>query len=325
MKGGLLMYRYRKFIHILIFAFIVAVVGFNTKYNPFIQNEAVEWSQSVEDVAKTEDALYKEIEQKESEYIERPQDAVIDKVWKKTPGRNGRNVDVAKSYEQMKKKGTFDESLLVFEQTPPEVTFKDLPASPVYRGHPEKEMVALLINVSWGTEHIPDILNTLKEHNSKATFFIEGKWAKENADLVKMIDEQGHTIGNHAYNHPNMARLSSQQITEQITKTNTIIEAIIDKTPKWFAPPSGSFTDKVVDNADHLNMETILWTVDTIDWKNPSVSVMMNRVMTKIHPGATILMHPTASVVEGLSPMIEDIEKKGYKIGTIDQLLNEER
>src|SRR5690625_5327348 len=112
MKGGLLMYRYRKFIHILIFAFIVAVVGFNTKYNPFIQNEAVEWSQSVEDVAKTEDALYKEIEQKESEYIERPQDAVIDKVWKKTPGRNGRNVDVAKSYEQMKKKGTFDESLL---------------------------------------------------------------------------------------------------------------------------------------------------------------------------------------------------------------------
>src|SRR5699024_9553085 len=151
-----------------------------------------------------------------------------------------------------------------------------------------------LINVSWGTEHIPDILNTLKEHNSKATFFIEGKWAKENADLVKMIDEQGHTIGNHAYNHPDMARLSSQQITEQITKTNTIIEAI-------------------------------LWTVDTIDWKNPSVSVMMNRVMTKIHPGATILMHPTASVVEGLSPMIEDIEKKGYKIGTIDQLLNEER
>src|SRR5690625_7977573 len=113
-----------------------------------------------------------------------------------------------------------------------------------------------------------------------------------------MIDEQAHTIGNHEYNHPNMARLSSQQITEQISTTFTIIEAIIDKTPKWFAPPSGSFTDKVVDNADHLNMETILWTVDTIDWKNPSVSVMMNRVMTKIHPGATILMHPTASVVE---------------------------
>src|SRR5699024_11643631 len=101
--------------------------------------------------------------------------------------------------------------------------------------------------------------------------------------------------------------------------------AIFDTYPKLSAPPSGSFTDKVVDNADHVNMETILWTVDTIDWKNPSVSVMMNRVMTKIHPGATILMPPTASVVEGLSPMIEDIEKKGYKIGTIDQLLNEER
>src|SRR5690625_7384070 len=98
----------------------------------------------------------------------------------------------------MKKKGTFDESLLVFEQTPPEVTFKDLPASPVYRGHPEKEMVALLINVSWGTEHIPDILNTLKEHNSKATFFIEGKWAKKKATLVKMMMKQEKQIGNQA-------------------------------------------------------------------------------------------------------------------------------
>src|SRR5699024_4981086 len=140
-----------------------------------------------------------------------------------------------------------------------------------------------------------------------------------------MIDEQGHTIGNHAYNHPDMARVSSQQITEQITKTNTIIEATIDKTPKWFAPPRASFTDTVVGTACHLKMATIRWTVDTIDWKNPSVAVMMNRVMTNIHPGATILMHPTAAVVEGLSPMSEDIEKKGYKIGTIDQLLNEER
>lgn len=318
------MYRYRKFIHVLIFALIVAI-GFNTQYNPFMQNDAAKWSQSVVEVAKTEDALLKEIQQKKSEYIESPQDAMIDKVWKKTPGRNGRKVDVEKSYEQMKEKGAFDETLLVFKQTPPKVTFKDLPASPVYRGNPEKEMVALLINVSWGTEHIPDILNTLKEHNSKATFFIEGKWAKENAELVKMIDEQGHTIGNHAYSHPDMARLSNQQIIEQITKTNTIIEAIIDKTPEWFAPPSGSFTDNVVDQADNLNMETILWTVDTIDWKNPSVSVMMNRVMTKVHPGATILMHPTASVVEGLSPMVQDIKKKGYKIGTIDQLLSEER
>lgn len=318
------MYRYRRLINLCVFVLILAV-AFNTNYNPFIENDAEKLSHEIVNVTKTEDVLYKEIQQKKSMYTEAPQDAKIDKVWKKTPGRNGVKVDVKKSYDQMKKEGEFDESLLVYEQAPPKVTFKDLPSSPIYRGHPEKEMVAFLINVSWGTEYIPDILSILKENDIKATFFIEGKWAKENADLVKMIDEQGHTIGNHAYNHPDMARLSNQEITEQITQTNTIIEAIIDKTPKWFAPPSGSFTDNVVDIAHNVKMETILWTVDTIDWKNPSVSVMMNRVMTDIHPGATILMHPTTSVVQGLSPMIKDIKKKGYNIGTIDQLVSEER
>ncbi|MDY0396409.1 polysaccharide deacetylase family protein [Virgibacillus halophilus] len=140
-----------------------------------------------------------------------------------------------------------------------------------------------------------------------------------------MIAKEGHLIGNHAYNHPNMARMTNQQITDQIAKTNEIIEAITEQKPAYFAPPSGSFSDQVVDIADHLQMETILWTVDTIDWKKPSVSVMMNRVMTNIHPGATILMHPTPSVARGLDSLIKSIKSKDYKLGTLDKLLSTER
>lgn len=125
-----------------------------------------------------------------------------------------------------------------------------------------------------------------------------------------MIDEQGHIIGNHAYNHPDMATLSNQKIVEQITQTNEILTAITDKTPKWFAPPSGSFNDQVVQSAFNLKMETILWTVDTIDWKNPSVNVMINRVNSKIHPGATILMHPTSVIANGLDDLIKVIKEK---------------
>src|SRR5699024_660889 len=99
---------------------------------------------------------------------------------------------------------------------------------------------------------------------------------------------------------------------EQLKQTNDIIKAIIGKTPLWFAPPSGSFTDDVVNAAYQLQMETILWSVDTIDWRNPSVSVMMNRVFNNIHPGAMILMHPTSAVVNGLEPMITEIKKTGY-------------
>lgn len=318
------MYRYRSIVHFCLFVLIVAV-AFGNDYNPFKVNEAIKFSQVVNDVAKSEDTLYQKIQEKSSDYQEPPQNAVIDKVWKKTPGLNGVKVNVDKSYEQMKKGDAYDETLLVYEQIPPEITLEELPAAPIYRGHPDKDMVAFLINVSWGTEYIPSILNILKENKIKATFFIEGKWAKENADYVKMIDEQGHVIGNHAYNHPDMANLSNAEITKQINRTNEILTAITDTTPKWFAPPSGSFNDHVVKTAHQMNMETILWSVDTIDWKNPSVSVMMNRVINNIHPGATVLMHPTSSTVQGLNSLIVKIKEKGYKVGTITTLLSEKR
>lgn len=314
------MYRYRKFVNLVVFLFII-LIAYNPEHNPIVINDV----DAISEVTRTEDVLYKEIQDKSPEYSQDPQNAYIDSVWKKTPGRNGAKVNLEESYENMKEEGTFKESLLVYDQTPPEVKLKDLQASPIFRGHPEKDMVSLLFNVSWGEEHIPDILNILNEHNVKATFFIEGKWAQQNSESVKMIDEQGHVVGNHAYNHPDMTRLTEQENTRQIAQTNEIIKAITGKDLKWFAPPSGNHTEQVVQVADALNMETILWTVDTIDWKNPSVSVMINRVINKLHPGATILMHPTPSIVEGLEPLIKNIKENGYRIGTIEKLLNEER
>src|SRR5699024_7178879 len=164
-QGGRILHRYRRIVNLCVFI-LITVAAFNTTdYNPFMENEVEKMSQSIIEVANTNNHLYKEIQQKKDEYAEAPENAVIDKVWKKTPGRNGIKVDVEESYEQMKEEGEFDESLLVFEEIPPEKTFADLPAAPVYRGHPEKEMVAFLINVSWGTEYIPDILTILKEQN----------------------------------------------------------------------------------------------------------------------------------------------------------------
>ncbi|GAA0612159.1 polysaccharide deacetylase family protein [Virgibacillus siamensis] len=315
------MYRYRSVVHICVFVFIV-LIAFNDTYNPFVMNEAETFSDTV---IKMDDSLYQEIKSKRSKFSKPAENAYIDKVWKKTPGLNGVRVNVNKSYEQMKESGKFEKTLLVYEQIPPKVTLDELPAAPIYRGNPKKKMVSFLINVSWGTEYIPEILTVLKKHNVNATFFIEGKWAQENSDYVKMIDEQGHVIGNHAYNHPDMANLSKSATAEQLKRTNEILTAITGKRPKWFAPPSGSFNDQVVKTADMLNMETILWTVDTIDWKNPTVSVMMNRVMNDIHPGATILMHPTPAIAKGLDNLIKNIKDRGYRIGTIPTLLSAKR
>ena len=316
------MHAYKKYVHIVVFILIL-LISFNNDYNPF---DSGQFMTSI-GVIQPNDPLYDEIEEKAADdtYNIEPQNAYIDRVWKKTPGRNGREINIEKSYQNMKKTGAFSEDLLVYNEIKPEISLSDLPAAPIYRGHPEKQMVSFMINVSWGKEHIPVILETLNEYQVKANFFIEGKWARENAELVKMIQENGHLIGNHAYNHPDMARINSDEITNQITKTNEILTAINSEGPVYFTPPSGSFNEQVIQNATELDMETVLWTVDTIDWKNPSISVMISRVNGNIHPGAIILMHPTQVIADGLDELIELIKEKGFKIGKMDSLLSEER
>src|SRR5699024_12797088 len=99
-----------------------------------MENEVEKMSQSIIEVANTNNHLYKEIQQKKDEYAEAPENVVRDKVWKKTPGRNGIKVDVEESYEQMKEDGGFDESLLVVEEMPQQKTIADIAAGPRSRG-----------------------------------------------------------------------------------------------------------------------------------------------------------------------------------------------
>jgi probable sporulation protein (polysaccharide deacetylase family) len=276
-------------------------------------------------VMKGNDPLYAEIVEKAKQDEIPPQDAVIDKVWKAIPGYNGLKVDVQASYENMKKDGKFDEQKLVYEQVPPRVHLDDLPPAPIYRGHPDKPMVAFLINVAWGNEYIPKMLDILKKHNVKATFFLEGRWVKNHPDMAKMIVDAGQEIGNHSYSHPDLKSLGNEKIREELVKTNEVIEATTGVKCRWFAPPSGSYRDDVVKIAADLDMKTIMWSVDTIDWQKPSPSVIVKRVMSKVHPGAMILMHPTLSTAEALEPLIISIQQKEYEIGNVSTLLDEKR
>ncbi len=163
------MKRYFKYVHVVVFLILIFTV-FDIRYNPFQTDSVVVEPAGIE-VSSTKDDLYKEIEQKKETYEQKPQDAYIDKVWKKTPGRNGLEVNVEESYKKMKEANEWDEDLLVFNETSPDILLTDLPPSPIYRGHPDKKMVSFLINVSWGEEYIPEMLQILKDNQVKATFF----------------------------------------------------------------------------------------------------------------------------------------------------------
>ena len=271
------------------------------------------------------DDLYRKIQMYSDQHEIEPIDAKIDRVWKAIPGYNGLGVNIKASYKKMKANGEFDKNKIVYKEIPPNIHLEDLDSEPIYRGNPQKPMVAFLINVAWGNEYIPGILKVLNEHQTKATFFFDGSWVKKNPDLAKMIKEAGHEIGNHAYSHPDLKQRSVAQTTEELKKTNDVIKATLGITPIWFAPPSGSFNEATIQVADQLDMKTILWTVDTVDWRKPATSEMVRRVVSKVENGSMVLMHPTKPTAEGMERMITDIKAKGLQLGTVSDLISEKR
>lgn len=305
---------------------VIAILSVVTAFNPYSQHYLSQLKTNDVFVnAEQNSHLLSQIHEAALKYNKEPDNAKIDRVWKALPGYNGIRVNVQASYAKMEKDQTFNKHKLVFEQIPPTVHLSDLPPSPIFRGHPDKPMVSFLINVAWGEEFIPSMLATLKEHGVHATFFLEGRWVKKNAEMAKMIADAGHEIANHSYSHPKMESISAAETMEELTKTNEIIESTTGQKPIWFGPPSGGYREETILIAHSLNMRTIMWTVDTIDWQRPSVPVLLQRVTSKVHPGAMILMHPTEPTEKALNTLITELKAMNYKIGTVSKLMDEER
>ncbi|MTW86466.1 polysaccharide deacetylase family protein [Virgibacillus dakarensis] len=306
------------------FAIMLSLLG--TFFNP-LNMFSEQWAMGSPVTAKEikNNALYKKIKAYNKEHKIPAIDARIDNIWGAIPGYNGLAVDVKTSYNIMEQDGHFDVNQLVYKQIPPDVHLEDLDSAPIYRGNPQKPMVALLINVAWGNEYIPEILKVLKNSGVKATFFFDGSWVKKNPDFAKTIKQAGHEIGNHAFSHPDLNQRSKSETIRELKKTNNIIKRTLGIKPEWFAPPSGSYNKTTVEIADQLGMETILWTVDTVDWRKPIASEMVRRVVSKVKNGTMILMHPTKPVAKGLKTMLSGIKKKGYQVGSVSELMDEER
>ncbi|GAF63665.1 polysaccharide deacetylase [Bacillus sp. TS-2] len=301
------------------------IIAYSAVHNPFSLNYLHSMKEDVMLAMAEQDPLKEEIIANANQYKSDPIDARIDRVWKAVPGYNGVEVDVLASYDKMKKLGQYDEKRLVLKEVSPDIHLDDLPPSPIYKGNENKEMVSFLINVAWGNEYIPEILKILNQYSVKATFFLDGSWVKNNPQIALMIKEEGHEIGSHAYSHPDMNTLTRERMDEELQKTNDVIEATLNVTPRWFAPPSGSFNQNVVDRAASFKMNTILWSVDTVDWKKPNPDEMSERVISKVHNGAMILMHPTEATSKGLESIILGILDKELKISTVTDLLAEDR
>jgi len=200
--------------------------------------------------------------------------------------------------------------------------FSHFTLNPIYKGNENKNQVAFECNVVWGTEYVPAMLDIFREKNVVITFFIGGQWAEDNPELLKRMVKEGHEIGNHGYAHKYHSQLSFEDNLKEIQRTEQIIEKITGVKTVLFAPPYGDFNKTTLQAANSLGYKTIMWSIDTIDWKREGTDAILRRVLKNPHNGAFILMHPTEYTVKALPTMIDELRRKGYEIGRISDLLD---
>lgn len=191
----------------------------------------------------------------------------------------------------------------------------------IYKVDTEEKVVAFMVNVYWGTEYIEPFLALFEKEGVKVTFFLGGIWAKENGDLVKKMAAKGHEIGNHGYNHKLPSRISRDEIRREIAYTDTIITETIGKKPTLYAPPAGDYNKDTLNIAASLGYYTIMWSIDTIDWRDKDAAKIKGRIMNNLKPGAFVLMHPTADTYKALQEVIPAIKQQGYRFLTVKEML----
>ncbi len=191
-----------------------------------------------------------------------------------------------------------------------------------YYGNRSENKVSLMFNVYGGTEYVEGILDVLVAKNVKSTFFVGGVWVEKNADTLKNLAEKGMEIGNHGYLHRDSDKLSQEGLKHEIKATENLVVVYLNKKTELFAPPSGAVNKEVTKVADSLGYKTIMWSKDTIDWRDQDVDLITKRATTGIIEGDLILMHPTKATLEALPMIIDTLQQENYLITTVSDTIS---
>lgn len=190
-----------------------------------------------------------------------------------------------------------------------------------YNGDKSSKNVSLMINVYWGTEYLDTMLEILKENDVKTTFFIGGTWAVLNEDMLQKIYQDGHEIANHGYHHKDHDKLDEKGNLDEISTTHTIVKELLNVEMELFAPPSGAYDKTTVSVASSLGYKTIMWTRDTVDWRDKDAELIYSRAIKNASGGDLILMHPTEKTVEALPKIIDWFKQNGFNLTTVSQTI----
>ena len=215
---------------------------------------------------------------------------------------------------------------IAFVATYPEQIPSQTVNNAIYEGNQDSGSVSLMFNVYENTQNVKKIAALLDEYGFKTTFFVGGVWAAKNQDVLLHLGADGFEIGNHGYMHRDHAKLNLKQNEDEILVTQKIIDAALCALPdyqncKLFAPPSGSIGGKMFDACNKLDYKVIMWTRDTIDWRDKDANVIYERAIKDVKAGDLILMHPTDATVTALPKILEYIKSQNLKVDVVSNVI----
>lgn len=197
------------------------------------------------------------------------------------------------------------------------------PIKAIYNGNRQNKKVSVMVNVYENTDIVNSIINVLDRYNVKATFFVGGCWADDNEETLNNIINSGNEIGNHGYFHKDHAKLNYEQNKSEIENCSAVVNSLCGAKINLFAPPSGSFSDTTLQVASDLNYKVIMWSKDTIDWRDKDENLVFKRATNNISNGDLILMHPKAHTLLALPRILEYYISIGLDIVTVSENIAE--
>lgn len=196
-----------------------------------------------------------------------------------------------------------------------------------YTGDPSRKTIYLTFDAGYENGNTAPILDALKKHHAPATFFVVGNFLKENPDLIRRMEKEGHIVGNHTYTHPDMSKISTKEaFAKELNDLSALYQEITGKEmTKFYRPPQGKYSKSNLQMAKEMGYHTFFWSLAYVDWyqdKQPSKEEAFEKLLGRIHPGAIVLLHSTSSTNASiLDELLTKWEEMGYTFGSLQGLV----
>ena len=183
--------------------------------------------------------------------------------------------------------------------------------------------IALTFDDGPHPKNTPRLLDMLRQRNIKATFYVIGSSVNRYPEIARRIVAEGHEIGNHTYNHPNLTKLSNAKVREELNKTRSAIISATGVQPRTMRPPYGALrTSQREMIHSEYGYPTIMWDVDPLDWKRPGTAVVKSRILSGTKAGSIVLAHDLHSTtVDAMPTTMDALLAKGFRFVTVSQLI----